>query len=112
MLDREDRITECTRSNIFFIKDGQLHTPDLQHRGISGVMRGHILECARNNDVSVFIRDIHKDEAGLMDEAFVCNSLIGVWPVARLGDRIRFRLNKVLAIRNWTAEYTLEPAHA
>ncbi|HEY3487185.1 MAG TPA: aminodeoxychorismate lyase, partial [Gammaproteobacteria bacterium] len=34
MLDCKDRIIECTRSNIFFVKDGELHTPALDRCGI------------------------------------------------------------------------------
>lgn len=107
MLDYSDRIIECTRSNIFFIKNGQIHTPNLESCGIHGIMRNHILQCARENGVQTYIRDIHMDEASKMDEAFVSNSLIGIWPVARLGDKISYRLNMVSTVRNWTAEYSL-----
>lgn len=107
MLDHDNRIVECTRSNIFFVKDGEIHTPKLQRCGIEGVMRDHILQSARQSGLRVHIRDIHLDEAGRMDEAFVSNSLIGVWPVVRLDDRISFRMNMISTIRNWTAECTL-----
>lgn len=108
MLDHDDRIIECTRSNIFFIKNGQIHTPALERCGINGIMRNHILQLARDNGLHVSIRDIGLDEAARMDEAFVCNSLIGVWPVARLNDKISFRINMTLTIRGWTLEHTLE----
>lgn len=107
MLDWEDRIIECTRSNIFFVKDGQLHTPDLKRCGVSGVMRNHILRCAREKGVQVHIRDIHLAEVGQMDEAFVSNSLIGAWFISRLGDKISYVLNSLPMIRNWTERHTL-----
>jgi 4-amino-4-deoxychorismate lyase len=107
MLDYDNHIIECTRSNIFFIKNGQIHTPGLERCGISGVMRNHILQCAQENGVQIHIRDIRLDEAAHMDEAFVSNSLIGVWPIARLGDKISYRLNMISTIRNWTADCTL-----
>jgi 4-amino-4-deoxychorismate lyase len=107
MLDRNDRIVEGTRSNIFFIKEGQLHTPGLERCGVSGVMRNHILECAHRDGIQALVRDIPLDEAKRMEEAFICNSLIGVWPVSRLGDKISFRINMIPTIRKWTREYTL-----
>jgi 4-amino-4-deoxychorismate lyase len=108
MLDHDGLMVECTRSNIFFIKDSEIHTPSLEHCGVSGVMRDHVLRCARQNGIPVRIRDIHLDEAPEMDEAFVSNCLIGVWPVARLGDKIGFRPQMISAIRDWTTQCTLE----
>ncbi|HEX5054881.1 MAG TPA: aminodeoxychorismate lyase [Gammaproteobacteria bacterium] len=107
MLDHNDYIIECTRSNIFFIKEGRLHTPDLGRCGVNGVMRNHILECARRDGIQTLVRDIHLDEAEQMEEAFVCNSLIGIWPVARLGNKISFQIDMIPAIREWTREHTL-----
>lgn len=112
MLDHDDRVIECTRSNIFFIKDGEIHTPLLQRCGVEGVMRDHILRCAGKHGMRVHVRDIHLEEAKRMDEAFVSNSLIGVWPVTRLDDRISFRLNTVSTIRDWATEHTLGAMNA
>ncbi len=108
MLDYDNRIIECTRSNIFFIRNGRLHTPDLQHCGVNGVMRQHILQCARDNGMQTEVRDIVMDEALQMDEAFISNSLIGVWPVTRLGDKISYVPNMAFAIQKWTAGCILE----
>lgn len=107
MLDHDNRVIECTRSNIFFMKNGEIHTPLLQRCGIEGVMRDYILRCADKHGLRVHVRDIRLEETERMDEAFICNSLIGVWPVARLDDRISFSLNVTSIIRDWTAEHTL-----
>jgi 4-amino-4-deoxychorismate lyase len=107
MLDYDNRIIECTRSNIFFIKNGQLHTPDLQRCGVNGVMRNYILQCARDKGIQTVIRDISMDEGSRMDEAFVSNSLIGVWPVVRLGDKISYTPDMVFTVQKWTLDCTL-----
>lgn len=112
MLDHDNRVIECTRSNIFFIKGGEIHTPALHRCGIEGVMRDHVLRCAGKHGVRVHVRDIRLEEAERMDEAFISNSLIGVWPVTLLDDRISFRLNMVSTIRGWITEHTLGATNA
>jgi 4-amino-4-deoxychorismate lyase len=113
MLDYSDRIIECTRSNIFFVKDGELHTPALDRCGVNGVMRNYILKRALEHGIKVNIRDIFLDEARQMKEAFVCNSLIGIWPVAALGDKISYQPVMCATVQGWTTECTLGfgPAH-
>jgi 4-amino-4-deoxychorismate lyase len=113
MLDYGDRIIECTRSNIFFVKSGELHTPALDRCGVNGVMRNYILKHAQDHGIKVNIRDILLDEARQMNEAFICNSLIGVWPVAALGDKISYKPAMYATVQDWTTECTLGsgPAH-
>jgi 4-amino-4-deoxychorismate lyase len=113
MLDYSDRIIECTRSNIFFVKNGELHTPALDRCGVNGVMRDYILKHAQKYGIKVNIRDILLDEARQMNEAFVCNSLIGIWPVAALGDKISYQPGICATVQSWITECTLGfgPAH-
>jgi 4-amino-4-deoxychorismate lyase len=91
MLDAEDRVVEGIRSNIFMVMDSQLHTPSLQRCGVQGIMRDYILELARRNDIKTHVRDINLEELQRADEVFVCNSLIGVWCITQLGNKITYR---------------------
>lgn len=81
MFDELDQLIEGTRSNVFLVKDGELLTPLLDACGIAGVMRGVILELAEALDIPA--REARLPRAALADadELFVCNSLIGLWPV-------------------------------
>jgi 4-amino-4-deoxychorismate lyase len=91
MLDGEDRVIEGIRSNIFMVMDNQLHTPSLQRCGVEGIMRDHILGLARDGGIKTSVRDISLEELQQADEVFVCNSLIGVWCITQLGNKISYR---------------------
>lgn len=80
--DAQGHVIEGTRSNLFWMKNGQLCTPDLSRCGVAGVQRQRILAAF---PVSVGAVDV----AGLLaaDEVFVVNSLIGVWSIRQLGER-------------------------
>lgn len=84
MRDGQGRIVEGTMSNLFLVRDGALLTPRLDECGVAGVMRAAIIEWARADGLSV--TECHLDDADLRraDEVFLCNSLIGVWPVRRV----------------------------
>jgi len=85
MLDEQGTIIEGTMSNIFIVRDNILITPSLKRAGVAGVMRAHLLDMARKHNVetciskSISIRQLYD-----ADEVFVCNSVLGIWPVVRL----------------------------
>ncbi|MBI2779452.1 MAG: aminodeoxychorismate lyase [Gammaproteobacteria bacterium] len=81
MLDGEGYVIEGTMSNLFIVRNGRLLTPDLTQCGVAGVMRGCILDGARDAGIPVDITQITLDDVKSSDEVFLCNSLIGVWPV-------------------------------
>ncbi len=81
MLDGEGHVIEGTMSNLFIVRNGRLLTPDLSQCGVAGVMRGYILDSARGMDIPADIAQITLDDVKSSDEVFLCNSLIGVWPV-------------------------------
>ena len=81
MLDTSGRIIEAVFSNIFFVRDGGLLTPRLNDSGVAGIMRGLLLELARQQGLAVEETDLYPRQLSTMDEAFTCNSLYGIWPV-------------------------------
>lgn len=87
MLDTDDRLIEGVSSNLFVIKGKQLLTPDLSRCGISGLTREMILEEAEAFADSVQVRSISIEDLMGADECFVCNSVIGVWPVRKLEEK-------------------------
>ena len=88
MLDAEGSVVEGTMTNLFAAAPGgPLLTPDLSQAGVAGIMRRHIIEQASAAGIQLQIRRINPGELMDQHELFVCNSLIGVWPVARLGER-------------------------
>lgn len=84
MLDSEGEVIEGTMSNVFIFKNKRLLTPDLSQCGVAGIMRGFILEQATALGVKAAVRPLRLADIEQADEFFVCNSLIGLWPVRHL----------------------------
>ncbi len=80
VLDQDDNVIEGTMSNVFCVVDSVLSTPDLTECGVEGIIRNKVLELASvNNDIEV--KKISLQMLNNADEVFVCNSVIGIWPV-------------------------------
>lgn len=84
MLDGVGRVIEGTMSNIFAVRDGVLMTPDLSECGVAGIMRGLILEIAGQMSIPSRVTTLTIEDMMSAQELFLCNSLIGVWPVNNL----------------------------
>ncbi|GAC1624797.1 MAG: aminodeoxychorismate lyase [Nevskia sp.] len=76
-----------TRSNLFWVARGVLNTPALDRCGVAGVMRAKLLALASRRNLEVRIASQPWSALIAADEAFVCNSLIGIWPLRALDDR-------------------------
>lgn len=87
MFDIADSLIEGTMSNVFLVRDGALHTPDLLRCGVKGILRGVVLELAQNLGIEAHVRRIGHDALSGADEVFVTNSVIGIWPVRQIEDR-------------------------
>lgn len=87
MLDDSGHVIEGTMSNIFFIKNKKLYTPALNFSGVDGVIRGQTLSIAKQQSIEIELADFTKDAIENMDEIFVCNSVIGIWPVTSLAEK-------------------------
>ena len=86
MFDSNNNLVEGTYSNIFLIKNNQLYTPDLSACGVSGVMREYIINLAEELEINLNICQLSKEDLMSADELFICNSLIGIWPVKQVNN--------------------------
>ena len=84
MCDYAGNVVEATASNIFIVNAGILQTPDLAKAGVEGVMRRRILQLAKDQGIESQILPIPLQTLEDADEIFLCNSLIGIWPVREL----------------------------
>ncbi len=85
MLDESGLVIEGTRSNVFLVKNARLVTPALKECGVAGIMRAKILEAAGELGLPIHIGAVQLADLQQADEAFVCNSVFGIWPVTALG---------------------------
>ena len=84
MLDWQGRVAECTGANIFFTKDGQLHTP-IADCFLNGITRQTVIEVAQKQGMAVNERRIMPDELSSMNECFIVGSAAEVTPVKEIG---------------------------
>ncbi|NOX75792.1 MAG: aminodeoxychorismate lyase [Gammaproteobacteria bacterium] len=87
MQDNHNHVIEGTMSNLFCVRDNVLLTPDLSQCGVAGITRERVMEAA--STMNITLRETTLDTAQVLDadELFICNSLIGIWPVRKLEDR-------------------------
>jgi branched-chain amino acid aminotransferase len=85
MLDWQGRVAECTGANIFFVKDGKIHTP-IADCFLSGITRQTVIELAQRRGFEVIERRIMPDELTGFSECFITGSAAEVTPVAEIAE--------------------------
>jgi branched-chain amino acid aminotransferase len=74
MLDKNGYVAETNATNIFMIKNGELHTPTADYC-LPGITRGLIIELCGKNKIPVFERNISIVEFYTADEVFVTGTM-------------------------------------
>lgn len=87
LLDNEGYVAEGSGENIFIMRDGVLHTPELTSC-LEGITRATILDFARELNISVKERRITRDEVYIADEAFFTGTAAEVLPIRELDGRV------------------------
>jgi branched-chain amino acid aminotransferase len=85
MLDYRGRIAECTGANIFFVKDGVIHTPEADCF-LDGITRRTVIALAKKRGYEVRERAILPDELATFSECFITGTAAEVTPVSEIGD--------------------------
>jgi branched-chain amino acid aminotransferase len=83
MLDWRGQIAEATSANIFFVRDGVLHTP-APDCFLDGITRRTVIELARERGIEVVERAMFPDELDSFSECFLTGTAAEVCPVARI----------------------------
>lgn len=81
MLDTDGYVIEGTMSNVFAVRSNILYTPMLDRSGVDGVIRNQVINIARDEKIKIETARLTMNDLYLMDEIFVSNSIIGIWPV-------------------------------
>lgn len=84
MLDDAGVVAEATRHHLFVAMEGRLHTPVLADYGVSGIMRGLVLEAASASGVLARETVLRCADLAGAEEAFLTNAVRGLVPVRRL----------------------------
>ncbi|MGA9443144.1 MAG: branched-chain amino acid aminotransferase [Methyloceanibacter sp.] len=85
MLDWRGNVAECTGANIFFVKDGVIHTP-MADCFLDGITRRTVMGLAKQRGWEVIERRILPDELSDFSECFVTGTAAEVMPVGSIGE--------------------------
>lgn len=95
MFNLDGDVTEGTMSNIFWLKAGQVFTPDLSQEGIDGCVRRWVID-QLGNDTPVIIEKCAKlDRLLNADGVFLTNSLMGIQKVTEIDGQVISQSPKV-----------------
>jgi branched-chain amino acid aminotransferase len=84
MLDWRGQVAEATGANVFFVKDGKVHTPT-PDCFLDGITRRTVIGLAKRRGIEVIERAIMPEEMEGFEEAFLCGTAAEVTPVAEIG---------------------------
>ncbi len=84
MLDHTGKVAEATGANVFFVKDGALHTPT-PDSFLDGITRRTVIDLARARQVEVVERSIQPDEMADFEQCFLTGTAAEVTPVSEIG---------------------------
>lgn len=85
MLDWRGYVAEATGANVFFVRDGALHTPPVDAI-LDGITRRTVIELAQARGVEVIVRHIRPEELPTFSECFLTGTAAEVTPVAEIGE--------------------------
>ena len=83
MFDYKGRVAECTGAHIFFVRNGEIHTPTNDIL-LEGITHDSIIRLAKKRGYTVHKRDIHPAEMPHFDECFVVGTAAEVTPVREI----------------------------
>jgi branched-chain amino acid aminotransferase len=85
MFDYRGYIAEATGANIFFVKDGEVHTP-LADCFLSGLTRRTVMGILKDRQIKVHERHILPSELEGFQQCWLTGTAAEVTPVGQIGD--------------------------
>ncbi|WP_169391587.1 MULTISPECIES: branched-chain amino acid transaminase [Psychrobacter] len=88
LMDPQGYVCQGSGENLFLVKNGELHTPDLAGGALDGITRRTIIQFADDLGIKVVERRITRDEFYLADEIFMTGTAAEVTPIREYDDRV------------------------
>ena len=93
MLDWRGQVAEATGANVFFVKDGKLHTPT-PDCFLDGITRRTVMDLARRRGIEIIERAIRPEEMEEFERCFLTGTAAEVTPVSEIGP-YRFEVGEI-----------------
>ncbi|MCO4315827.1 branched-chain amino acid aminotransferase [Phyllobacterium sp. 21LDTY02-6] len=112
MLDWRGQIAEATGANVFFVKDGAIHTPT-PDCFLDGITRRTVIDLAKRRGYEVIERAIMPEELAGFEQCFLTGTAAEVTPVSEVGP-YKFTVGEIAAnlMNDYAAEVTPKKAAA
>ncbi len=102
MFDWRGQIAEATGANVFFVRDGVIHTPT-PDCFLDGITRRSVIELAKKRSYEIVERAIRPDEMADFEQCFLTGTAAEVTPVSEIGP-YTFKVGEIA--RNLMEDYT------
>ncbi|MDG1431482.1 MAG: branched-chain amino acid aminotransferase, partial [Paracoccaceae bacterium] len=83
--DYRGYVAEATGANVFFVKDGEVHTP-IPDAILDGITRRTVIQMLKDKGITVHERHIMPDELGDFEQCWLTGTAAEVTPVGQIGD--------------------------
>ncbi len=85
MFDYRGYVAEATGANIFFVKDGEVHTPT-PDAFLNGITRQTVIDMLKEKGIKVNERHIMPEELESFEQCWLTGTAAEVTPVGQIGD--------------------------
>ncbi len=82
-----ETVVSGSRSNLFVLEEGEWYTPAIDIAGVNGITRLRILKVMEEHGIACNKSQISRGDLDNIEAAFICNSLIGVWPAKSINSK-------------------------
>ena len=84
-MDYRGYVAEATGANVFFVKDGEVHTP-IPDSILNGITRQTVIGMLQAKGITVHERHILPDELADFQQCWLTGTAAEVTPVGQIGD--------------------------
>lgn len=85
LVNDADYITEGSRANLLFVKDGHIISTPL-HEILNGITFKNVIEMCLAQSVPVIFESVHLNRLGEMDACFLTGTSLGILPICSIDD--------------------------
>ncbi len=93
LLEPSGFVSEGAGENLFIVRNGVVHTPDLSSGALNGITRNTVFAICQDMGLKVVERSITRDELYICDEAFFTGTAAEITPIREL-DRVEIGTGK------------------
>lgn len=92
-MDYRGYVAEATGANVFFVKDGQVHTP-IPDAILNGITRQTVIQMLKDKGITVIERHIMPEELADFEQCWLTGTAAEVTPVGQIGEH-RFEVGDI-----------------